>query len=198
MSEYLSSNADGKRHKAKITSFLNPGCGFGGSCLPKDVKALVAQGQGYGLPMGLLEQVIQVNQGQPQRLLDILKHRMQDLQGRTIGVLGLAFKEGTDDMRESPAIPVIDGLLSAGADVITFDPIAMPMAHKVLPDDVKYAEGLQELVLEADALLLTTRCSEFLELPDLLKELGREDLLVVDGRRFIDKNSVANYDGIGL
>jgi UDPglucose 6-dehydrogenase len=198
LSEYLSFTRDGVREKARITSFLNPGCGFGGSCLPKDVKALAAQGQSHGVSMNILNEVIRTNQHQPQRLLEILRRHIPNLKGRTIGVLGLAFKEGTDDMRESPAIPVIESLLADGAQVVAFDPIAMPMAQSILPDAVEYSKDLEGVVAKADAMLLITRWEEFLQLPDLMHDLGREAVLLVDGRRFIEKTAVQNYDGIGL
>ncbi len=198
LSEYLSLDVDGHRKKAKITSFLNPGCGFGGSCLPKDTKALAAQGESLGAPMRLLEQVIEVNLGQPQKMLELLRQFLPDLEGKTVGVLGLAFKEGTDDMRESPAVPIVEALASCGARVVVFDPVAMPAAQPLLPDDTTYAEDLASVIGTADALLLVTRWDEFLELPSLMRELGREDVPLVDGRRFIDKHAIRNYSGIGL
>jgi UDPglucose 6-dehydrogenase/GDP-mannose 6-dehydrogenase len=198
LSEYLSTRSDGKRVKAKISSFLNAGCGFGGSCLPKDVKALVAQGQHQGLPMNLLDNVIKVNEAQPERMVEILAGHMPDLNGRTIGILGLAFKEGTDDMRESPAIPVARSLLKRGAQVLGYDPIAMEEARRSMPEGTHYARDLDEVVQRADALLLITRWDEFQDLPTTMANLDRRDLLLVDGRRFIDKQAVENYDGIGL
>lgn len=198
LSEYLTFSDQGTLRKAKITSFLNPGCGFGGSCLPKDVKALVAQGQAYGLSMGLLEQVIRVNQEQPRQMLELLKRHQPELSGRTIGILGLSFKEGTDDMRESPAISIIDRLIAEDARIVAYDPIAIPVARNMLPAAVRYANGLKDVIRSADALLLITRWEEFLEVPELLKKLGRDDLLIVDGRRFIDRQAVRNYEGIGL
>ncbi len=198
LSEYLSIRQNGKSIPAKITSFLNPGCGFGGSCLPKDVKALVAQGRQHGQPMNLLDQVIKINQGQPERMIEILMRHMPELQGRTIGILGLAFKEGTDDMRESPAIPIAKALLQRGACVLGYDPIAMNEARHRMPEGTIFATDLDQVIQDADAMMLITRWDEFRNLPQILQDLGRPDLLLIDGRRLIDKQAVENYDGIGL
>lgn len=197
-SEYLTFRQNGKPMPAKITSFLNPGCGFGGSCLPKDVKALVAQGQQHGLAMNLLDQVIQINQGQPDRMIEILMRHIPKLPGQTIGLLGLAFKEGTDDMRESPAIPIAQALLQRGATVLGYDPIAIQEARHRMPKGTIFATELEQVIQAADALMLITRWDEFRNLPQILKDLGRPDLLLIDGRRLIDKYAVENYDGIGL
>jgi UDPglucose 6-dehydrogenase/GDP-mannose 6-dehydrogenase len=105
-----------------IVSFLRAGCGFGGSCLPKDVKALIAHGQKAGLPMSLLESVIEVNEAQPRRVVALLEKHWADLTGLRVAVLGLAFKPGTNDVRESPAFPILRELLKRGAVLKAFDP----------------------------------------------------------------------------
>jgi len=112
------------RMKASITSFLSPGCGFGGSCFPKDLKAITAHGRTLDLPMKLLEAVISVNAGRPLRMVDLAEAGLGGLAGRRVAVLGLAFKQGTDDMRESPAIPIVRELQRRGAVVTAFDPVA--------------------------------------------------------------------------
>ena len=150
------------------------------------------------IPANLLDNVIKVNEGQPERMVEILAGHMPDLSGRTIGILGLAFKEGTDDMRESPAIPVARSLLKRGAQVLGYDPIAMEEARRSMPEGTRYARDLDEIVQRSDALLLITRWDEFQELPTTMENLDRRDLLLVDGRRFINKQAVVNYDGIGL
>ena len=198
LSEYLSMQVDGDRKKAKITSFLNPGCGFGGSCLPKDVNALAAQGSEFGLEMGILRQVMIINAGQPAKMLELLGRFFPDIRGKKIGVLGLAFKEGTDDMRESPAVSIVQGLADAGAIIVAYDPIAMPAARKLLSENVIYAESLDDAVAKSEALMLITRWEEFLELPALIKKLGKPNIPIIDGRRFINKDSIENYAGIGL
>ncbi len=115
---------DGRRIVPAFTTYLEAGCGFGGSCFPKDVKALIAHGRGAGVPMALLDAVIAVNEAQPQRVIALLEQGLGELKDRRITVLGLAFKPETDDMRESPAIPVVRALAAAGASLIAFDPVA--------------------------------------------------------------------------
>ena len=186
------------RVRAGITSFLSPGCGFGGSCFPKDVKALIAHGVSRGVPMPLLQAVIDTNKGQPAKLVDLLTAKLGgSLAGKRIAVLGLAFKPGTDDMRESPALPVVERLLAAGATVQAFDPVAMAEARKVLGDRIKYAVSLADVLNEADGVALVTRWPEFKEAAKLLA--GRSPLpAFVDGRRLVDKRAIPGYAGIGL
>ena len=199
LSAYLRSAApDGTRVQAPLSSFLEAGCGFGGSCLPKDVKALVAHGEAASTPMRLLDAVLAVNAGQPQRMIALLRKHYPTLHGRRITVLGLAFKPDTDDMRESPAIPIVRGLLAEGAIVRAYDPIATDEARKVFRDSpVEYLRTLEEAVQNTDALLLVTRWGEFQKVPALLEKLAAPPL-VVDGRRALDKTRIKRYEGIGL
>jgi UDPglucose 6-dehydrogenase/GDP-mannose 6-dehydrogenase len=188
--------AEGQRVKAPISSFLWAGCGYGGSCLPKDTKALSAHGGAHGAPMPLLDAVIATNLSQPQRMLALLRRHFAELRGLRVAVLGLAFKEDTDDMRESPAIPIVRQLIEQGAHVTAYDPIAADAARKVLPDGVRYAQSLEQALQQVDAALLITRWDEFQHVPALLK--GRADApVVIDGRRVIEPASVARYEGIG-
>jgi UDPglucose 6-dehydrogenase len=186
------------RNPAPITAFLYPGCGFGGSCLPKDVKALVAHGEAIGQPMRLLGSVIDINLDQPQRMLAILDRHFPSLQGLRVSVLGLAFKPDTDDVRESPAIPVIRDLIGRGAVVSAYDPVATSSAKKVLPENrVRFLDTLESALKEVDAVLLITRWDEFRRIPELLAGVENAPLFV-DGRRMLDKRQFARYDGIGL
>ena len=189
---------DGKRIIPQFTTYLEAGCGFGGSCFPKDVKALIAHGKKAGQPMSLLESVIRVNESQPQRVLDILRNHLPDVKGRRLAVLGLAFKPETDDMRESPAIPVITQLLSAGANIQAFDPVAQDEAKKLFGDNgITYCKTLSDAIAGVDAVILLTRWEEFRKLPDLLNK-NDVPLLLIDGRRMLDKNHFERYAGIGL
>lgn len=193
---FTSTLDDGRRVEAPITSFLWAGCGYGGSCLPKDTKALSAHGAAHGSPMPLIDAVIATNLAQPARLVDKLKSHFASLAGVRVALLGLAFKEGTDDMRESPAIPVARALAEQGARLAAYDPIAMPAARTLLPQGVAYTASLEEALREADAVVLVTRWKEFQRVPQLLA--GRANPpLVVDGRRVLEPASVARYDGIG-
>ncbi|CAN5829326.1 UDP-glucose/GDP-mannose dehydrogenase family protein [soil metagenome] len=197
-SMYLSPRLDdGTRVRAPISSFLEAGCGFGGSCLPKDVGALIAHGERAGTPMRLLRSVLKINAGQPERLVALTCDGLGGLEDRTVAVLGLAFKPDTDDLRESPAFPVIDGLLEAGATVIAHDPIAIPAARERLQDRVTLTEDLDAAVADADAVVIVTRWDCYHDVPKLIADLDPQPL-VVDGRRMLDREATSRYAGIGL
>jgi UDPglucose 6-dehydrogenase len=187
----------GERVTAPITSFLWAGCGYGGSCLPKDTKALSAHAAQHGQPMPLLDAVIRTNDEQPGRMMAILRSHFPALQGVRVALLGLAFKEDTDDIRESPAIPIARMLVDAGATVMAFDPIASSVAASVLPSSVKFAATLADALVDAQAVMLVTRWEEFRQVPRLLRESPHEPVLI-DGRRFLPRTAVSHYDGIGL
>jgi len=184
--------------QAPLSAFFGAGCGFGGSCLPKDVKALIAHGERAGSPMPVLAAVMETNQGQPHRIEALLRKHFASLQGIRVAVLGLAFKPDTDDIRETPALPIIRDLLAAGAAVRAYDPAAVANAKAALRDDrVAFAASLEACIADAQAVVLVTRWSEFQKLPDLLA--GRpQPPVVVDGRRALDKTRIARYEGIGL
>jgi len=187
------------RVKAPITSFLFPGCGFGGSCFPKDLKAITAHGRTLDLPMNVLEVVISVNAGRSLRMVDLAEAGLGGLAGRRVAVLGLAFKQGTDDMRESPAIPIVLELQRRRAVVTAFDPVAANEAARIFGAAApRLAASLEEAIKDADAILLVTRWPEFGDLPRLVAARGGQAPLLVDGRRMIDPRAVPRYRGIGL
>jgi UDPglucose 6-dehydrogenase/GDP-mannose 6-dehydrogenase len=189
---------DGKRMFPGFTTFLEAGCGFGGSCFPKDVKALIAHGKRHDQPMQLLEAVIRINEDQPNKVLSILESYFPRLQGIRVAILGLAFKPGTDDMRESPAIPLIKALSARKALVKAYDPVANNNAQKLFNNrNIFFCDNLVETVQNVDAILLITRWEEFKTIPNLLRDLDPQPI-VIDGRRMLDKRSVARYEGIGL
>jgi UDPglucose 6-dehydrogenase len=189
---------DGRRVTAPIASFLYAGCGFGGSCLPKDVSALAAQGASMGEPMRMLTDVLAINKERPGRTVDILRKHFGSLAGKKVAILGLAFKSDTDDIRETPALPIIDLLQKDGAVITAYDPIANDAAKKARPDaKVAYADSLEGAVGGADAVVIVTSWKEFERLPSVLSGNGASPL-VVDGRRMLPKSSVPHYDGIGL
>jgi UDPglucose 6-dehydrogenase/GDP-mannose 6-dehydrogenase len=198
LAQYFTTPLEGDRRVvAPITAFLEAGCGFGGSCLPKDVRALVAHGGEHGVPMPLLGEVIATNERQPERLVALLRRHFPSIRGVRVTVLGLAFKPDTDDVRESPAFPVIRALLREGALVRAYDPEAMEKARASLPPAVELAPDLAAAVLGAEALLIVTRWDAFRAVPDLLRGVEPAPL-VVDGRRLLERGSVPRYDGIGL
>lgn len=189
---------DGTRVTPSFTSYIEAGCGFGGSCFPKDVKALIAYGKQTGEPMDLLSSVITVNKSQPQKLLDLLGNHFSSFAGLNIGILGLAFKPETDDMRESPAISIVNELIAQGAVVKAYDPVAQHEACKIFDDSkISYCDDLYGTIDNTDAVLLLTRWSRFREVPEILAKMNKKPVFI-DGRRMLDKNTIENYEGIGL
>jgi UDPglucose 6-dehydrogenase/GDP-mannose 6-dehydrogenase len=185
----------GQRARAPIASFLEAGCGFGGSCLPKDITALAAQGRSLGVPMPLLTNVLEINRSQPSELLALIRKHMPDLTGVPVTVLGLAFKPGTDDLRESPAFPIIRALRAANARVTAYDPIARPKNHPDLAG-VQLSDRLEDALTDAQVVVHVTRWPEFERLGDLLRQAGRSPL-VVDGRRNLRPSDFDRYEGVG-
>jgi UDPglucose 6-dehydrogenase/GDP-mannose 6-dehydrogenase len=197
-SAYLTVIDGERRLRAPLASFLEAGCGFGGSCLPKDVNALAAHGAALGVDMPLLRSIMDVNARRPAHVIQQVLRHFPSLVGRRVAVLGLAFKPDTDDVRESPAFPIIRALVEAGARVSAHDPVANAGAQRVLNGlEVEYCDGLPAAIDGADAIILVTRWKEFGILPDLLKTVAPAPL-VFDGRRMLDKDAVERYDGIGL
>jgi UDPglucose 6-dehydrogenase len=183
-------------------AFLFPGPGYGGSCFPKDVKALIRTGRDVGLTFEILEAVESVNGRQKGVLLEKLRGAFpRGLSGRTIGIWGLAFKAETDDMRESPAIPLIEGLLAAGARVQAHDPKAIESAHVVFGDRISYSPDPYSAATGADALVIVTEWLVYRN-PDFerVKALLRQPL-VLDGRNLYDPVRMRaqgfTYHGIG-
>jgi UDPglucose 6-dehydrogenase/GDP-mannose 6-dehydrogenase len=182
---------------APIVSFLEAGCGFGGSCLPKDVSALVAHGATAGVEMRMLQSVLDINRQRPDRVLEAIHREVEELRDVRVTVLGLAFKPDTDDVRESPAFPIIQRLIAAGGRVTAYDPVATSAARHVLGDAaVRYASSLEDAVDGADIVVVVTRWSEFERLPSLLRERGWNPF-VFDGRRMLDAHEIERYGGIG-
>jgi UDPglucose 6-dehydrogenase/GDP-mannose 6-dehydrogenase len=192
---YFTTRRGAERIPARITSFLEPGCGFGGSCLPKDVTALIGQGRENGLELKLLEAVLDINRGQPDEIMRLIGRHLSSLRDVPVAVLGLAFKPDTDDVRESPAFPVIRKLKQQGARVTAFDPVARPTDREDLAD-VTLAASFREAISDAQVVVLITRWAEFSELHSVLEALGRRPL-VIDGRRALQPEAFSYYEGIG-
>ena len=169
-------------------AFFRSGLGFGGSCFPKDVRALIGGAREAGVPVPLLEAVIGVNEKQPSMAISLLKKHVPDLKGSRIGILGLSFKPETDDIRESRAIPLIAALLSEGASVVAYDPVAKEAMCQIFPN-IEYVKSPAD-VLAADAIIIATEWEEF----EYLDYSGK---IVIDGRRIMKaQNEARIYEGV--
>lgn len=172
--------------------FLNSGAGFGGSCFPKDVKALIGKANELGYRPRLLETVIQVNDTQPIRMIRLLESRLGDLKGKRIAVLGLAFKNDTDDIRESRSIPVISVLIERGALVTAYDPLASENMKRVYPY-IEYSSTAEQALAGAQGCLVMTEWDEFRTLCSEFNSMERP--LVIDGRNVINCDDI-EYVGL--
>ena len=172
------------------SKFLYPGCGYGGSCFPKDVKALARTAREYGYTMGGVEAVEAVNERQKEIVVKKLQDKLGTLRGKTIALWGLAFKPETDDMREAPALVVIEKLLEAGASVKVYDPVAMDECRRRIGDRVVYCKDMYDVVIDADALAVLTEWKEF-RIPSwsVIKRVMKQPVLV-DGRNIYSKDEV--------
>lgn len=183
--------------------FIYPGIGYGGSCFPKDVKALIQTAQENGHSMRILKAVEDVNNDQKHKLFQkVLKHFGGQLKGKTFACWGLSFKPKTDDMREAPAVVIIEQLLKAGANVKAFDPVAMHEAKKILGEQITYCKDQYDTLIDADGLLVATEWPEFRSpnfnvIAKLLKQK-----VVFDGRNIYDREEMIElgfaYYGIGI
>ena len=167
--------------------FFRSGIGFGGSCFPKDVRALIAHARALGIEPQVLDAVMRTNEDQPAQMLGLLKRHL-DISGKTIGILGLSFKPDSDDIRESRAIPIIEALRKEGANIIAFDPVSMDNFKQLFPD-IRYAKTAYD-VLQADAILIVTEWKEF-------EDLDYRGKIVIDGRRISKaREEAAIYEGV--
>ncbi len=173
--------------------FLNPGIGYGGSCFPKDVMAFRAVARECGYDFRLLDEVMRINEDQRERFLRKVRSALWTLRGKHLGVLGLAFKGGTDDIRESPALFLVQALLQEGCKVTAYDPAAMERTQEAISSNLKYAGSAYEAASGADALLILTEWEEFANLD--LNRLNRELKypIVIDGRNLYDPEVMAAH-----
>lgn len=183
------------------SKFLYAGCGYGGSCFPKDVKALARTAKEHGYTMQVIEAVEAVNERQKTIVCDKLQAMIGDVQGKTIALWGLSFKPETDDMREAPALAVIDRLLCDGATVRVFDPVAMEECRRRIGDRVVYARDMYDAVVDADALMLLTEWKQFRIPSWSVMRKAMKTPVLVDGRNIYDRAEVVaegfRYSAIG-
>ncbi len=185
------------------TKFLYPGCGYGGSCFPKDVKALIRTGREHGYEMRVISAVEEVNEAQKSLLFEKLVARIgPDLRGKRIALWGLAFKPETDDMREATSLVLIDRLTQAGAEVIVFDPVAMDECRRRIGDRVRYAKDMYEATVDADALMVVTEWKQFRIPSWRVVARAMRGKLVLDGRNLYDPADLTDaglvYSAIGV
>ncbi len=188
-------------------SYLYPGVGYGGSCLPKDVLAFIAIGKHFNYDFDLLRAVDSINANQIENFVEkiqialgVEKEDGKSLKGKTIAILGLAFKPNTDDMREAPSVKIINHLIDLGAQIIAYDPQAMPSAQMIMPH-IKYAKDMESAISRADAMVIVTEWPQFTEMDlKVVKKLLKRPI-IVDGRNILNKEKVEEaglkYFGVG-
>src|SRR3989344_6345095 len=182
-------------------NFLYPGVGYGGSCFPKDVKALIAIAGEHAYDFGLLRAVQEVNDQARKFFVEKIKKHFGSLKGKTIAVLGLAFKPDTDDMRDASSIYIISSLIQSGANVVSYDPVAMENAKKVLLHGVRFANDAYEAAKNADAVAIVTEWNEFRQIDLVRLAKGMKHLVLFDGRNIYEPAAVRSlgfmYYGVG-
>ena len=175
--------------------FLYPGCGYGGSCFPKDVKALIKTAEKAGYSMRVLKAVEEVNDRQKEVLFDkLLKHFNGNISGKTIAIWGLAFKPETDDMREAPSLILIDKIINAGGKVKVYDPIAIEECQRRIGNKVTYGNDMYDAALDADALLLVTEWREFRFPNFAILSKVMKNKVIIDGRNIYDRNELDQHE----
>ena len=187
-----------QRISPTLISYLEAGCGFGGSCFPKDIKALISHGKNMGKKMQLLQAVVNINNEQPKELIRLLKDNLNmQIIGCNVTVLGLSFKPKTDDIRESPAIKLITELINEKCNVKVFDPIAMKNFRNEFSDwPILYANDMKEAISDSDAIIVVTSWEEFDKLPILVNSIQKNPL-IIDGRGMFKSEDFDFYTSIG-
>jgi UDPglucose 6-dehydrogenase len=168
--------------------FLNAGLGYGGSCFPKDVKALIRHSKSLDYTPKLLEEVENINKIQPLKAVQLCKEQLGNLKGKNIAVLGLAFKPNTDDMREARATPIINHLIQEGANVTAYDPVALPTAEKIFGNRIQYTASAIDCLKNADCCIIVTEWEEFKRLKPKDFNKNMKQPILIDGRRIYNPN----------
>jgi len=180
--------------------FLDAGAGFGGSCFRKDVRALIMKAKSEGVETSMLEATLRVNEAQPFKIVELTRQVAGGLRGKRIGVLGLAFKPGTDDMRDAASIKVVNALLREGAEIHAYDPRALDNARKIFDDKIVYANKAEEALSDADVCIIVTEWPEFAD-ANLYSHMRGE--VIIDGRRVLNPSTLPThahfiYNAIGF
>ncbi len=181
--------------------FLNAGLGYGGSCFPKDVKALIRHSKSLDYTPKLLEEVENINKIQPLKAVQLCKEQLGNLKGKNIAVLGLAFKPNTDDMREARATPIINHLIQEGANVTAYDPVAIPTAEKIFGNRIQYTASAIDCLKNADCCIIVTEWEEFKRLKPEDFNKNMKQPILIDGRRIYNPkefNEKLTFMAIGL
>jgi len=181
----------------RIGSFLNAGVGFGGSCLPKDVRALISKAREIGVQPRIIKATLEANNSQPYVIIHLLKRFMKSLRNKRIAILGLSFKPYTDDVRDAPSFKIIEGLLSQGASLNVYDPVAIENTRALFGNKISYFERAEKALSNSDACIIATEWPEFEDSRIYRNMSGR---IILDGRRILDPNSLPSdfkYVAIG-
>jgi UDPglucose 6-dehydrogenase len=198
----LSPTVGKKRVRPGVNSFILSGAGYGGSCFPKDTKALAYFADSVDVDAQIIKNVIEVNRTQPERMVRLLKNTVGKLKGKKIAVLGLSFKPDTDDLRESPSIPVLKLLAKEGADVIAHDPTVKEKNGAFEGINMQIAKSINDALSNAEAVLLMTAWKEYRELEPKVFKKKMSNAIIIDGRRIYSKKAFIEegiiYKGIGL
>jgi len=181
--------------------FLHAGAGFGGSCFPKDLKAIVAYAKRHSYKPSILESVLKMNEDQAIHVVELAKSQVRTLRGKKVAILGLSFKPGTDDLREAPSMKIIRHLLKEGAKVVAYDPVAIDNTRRILGKKAEYANSSRSCLESADVAIVVTEWEEFKKLtPSDFKSWMRQPILI-DARRIYDPATYGTdlrYSAIGL
>ena len=175
-----------------ISAFLRAGIGYGGSCFPKDLAAFHAVADHFGYDFGLLQEVKNINEEQQTRFLKKVRSALWNLKGKRLAVLGLAFKAGTDDVRESPAVDMVKAFCKEGCDVVAYDPAGMENAKKLLADpNISYADDIYAAAKGADAIVILTNWDEFGKMDLQRVKNALRFPIIIDGRNMFDPQVMA-------
>ncbi len=188
---------NGKRISPQLETYLKSGCGFGGSCFPKDLKALVSFGEDQKESMELMKSVLEVNSNQPTKVINKLKKHYKTFKGKNITILGLSFKPESDDIRESPSIEIIKKLLKLGAKIKAHDPMANKNTMKLFKkNDLKFFNNLKDAIDGSEIILVLTAWKQFKSLNKIIDK-NKTTPLIVDGRNFLDVKKYKNIEVLG-